>query len=290
MTGSREARGPDFLVIGAHRAGTTWLHRVLRQHPALWLPPVKELHYFDQLTATRTWQDEKRWRRAIASGRRLLNPWQIRFLFGRRTDDWYASLFRRAQRRGRLAGEITPAYATLDEDVFRRVRRINHEIKLIFIMRDPVDRAWSAVNNGLRKGSVADALTIQNALEHAHTPGFLARSAYTDTIRRLQAVFPASQLHFCFFDHLKEEPRRFVGSLLSFLGVDSKEVDQLLPPGAVNSAAGSQPIPTEFQQTIAVEYLPMVEELCQSFDGPPQKWRAGYQKLLVSTPRARSGA
>jgi hypothetical protein len=290
MTGSREARGPDFLVIGAHRAGTTWLHRVLRKHPALWLPPVKELHYFDQLKAARTWQDEKRWRRALMSGPRILDPWHLRFLFGRRTDDWYAGLFYRAQRRGYLTGEITPAYATLDEDVLRRIQRLNPEIKLIFTMRDPVDRAWSAVNNGVRKGFGGGALTIQNALERAHTKSFLARSAYTDTITRLQSVFAPSQLHFCFFDHLKEEPRRFVGSLLSYLGVDSNEVDQLLPPGAVNSAAGSKPIPTEFQQTVAVEYLPMVEELCQRFDGPPQKWRARYQMLLGSMPRARSSA
>ena len=45
---SGAARGPDFLVIGAQRAGTTWLHRVLSEHPALWLTPVKELHYFDK--------------------------------------------------------------------------------------------------------------------------------------------------------------------------------------------------------------------------------------------------
>jgi hypothetical protein len=52
-------KGPDFLVIGAQRAGTTWLHRVLSQHPRLWLPPVKELHYFDKLDTKRTVFDPK---------------------------------------------------------------------------------------------------------------------------------------------------------------------------------------------------------------------------------------
>jgi hypothetical protein len=60
-------RGPDFLVIGAQRAGTTWLHQVLRRHPSLWLPPVKELHYFDKLSHQHTWDDDKRWRRALRS-------------------------------------------------------------------------------------------------------------------------------------------------------------------------------------------------------------------------------
>ena len=40
--------GPHFIVIGAQRSGTTWLHRVLSQHDKLWLTPVKELHYFDK--------------------------------------------------------------------------------------------------------------------------------------------------------------------------------------------------------------------------------------------------
>ena len=55
--------GPDFLIVGAQRAGTTWLHRVLRQHPALWLAPVKELHYFDKPEIARTCLDEKERRR-----------------------------------------------------------------------------------------------------------------------------------------------------------------------------------------------------------------------------------
>src|SRR3954447_22208805 len=42
--------GPDFLCIGAHKAGSTWLYQQLDSHPDFWMPPVKELHYFDQLS------------------------------------------------------------------------------------------------------------------------------------------------------------------------------------------------------------------------------------------------
>src|SRR5688572_30849108 len=95
--------GPDFLVIGAQRAGTTWLHRVLRQHPLLWLAPVKELHYFDKPDIARTCLDEKERRRLGL--RRLLSfdPWDLRFWLGRRNDDWYARLFSDAQARGLVA-------------------------------------------------------------------------------------------------------------------------------------------------------------------------------------------
>src|ERR1700693_6546256 len=41
---------PDFLCVGAHKSGTTWLYRQLDSHPDFWMPPIKELHYFDQLS------------------------------------------------------------------------------------------------------------------------------------------------------------------------------------------------------------------------------------------------
>src|SRR6478735_11126174 len=44
-----KARGPDFLCIGAPKTGTTWLYKHLSRHPEIWIPPVKELHYFDRL-------------------------------------------------------------------------------------------------------------------------------------------------------------------------------------------------------------------------------------------------
>jgi hypothetical protein len=40
-------RSPDFLIVGAQRAGTSWTNRHLRRHPQIWTPPIKELHYFD---------------------------------------------------------------------------------------------------------------------------------------------------------------------------------------------------------------------------------------------------
>ena len=158
------SKGPDFLVIGAQRAGTTWLHRVLRQHPAL-LPPVKELHYFDRLDIKRTILSPKERRRVGLKRLLSLDPWLIKYWFRHRDDKWYASLFRGAQARGLIAGEITPAYATLNEKVLRRIQRMNEGIKLVFVMRDPVDRAWSAVNNAAKK-KAADAFNVEQWREH----------------------------------------------------------------------------------------------------------------------------
>src|SRR4029078_219812 len=45
--------GPDFLCVGAQKAGTSWLYRQLEPHPDFWMPPVKELHYLDNLNRTK---------------------------------------------------------------------------------------------------------------------------------------------------------------------------------------------------------------------------------------------
>lgn len=272
-------KGPDFLVIGAQRAGTTWLHRVLSQHPELWLPPVKELHYFDRLDTKRTILEPKERRRVGLKRLVSLDPWLFNYWFRRRSDRWYASLFRRAQKRGLIAGEITPAYGTLNEKVLRRIHHMNNGIKLIFVMRDPVDRVWSAVNNAARKGA-ADASTVGKALERARESGAAARSAYAATIDRLERVFPASQIHYCFFEDLRDRPDALTAELLTFLGVEPRPAVPIRLPQAVNVAAGTRGAPLEFARAMAGDYLAMVQQLCRRFQGPPQQWRARYEQLL----------
>jgi hypothetical protein len=156
---------------------------------------------------------------------------------------------------------------------------MNSEIKLIFVMRDPVERAWSAVNNDLKKG-VVEAPTIEKTIERARASETASRSAYADTIRRLEAVFPASQIHCCFFDDLRDGPESLTLSVLSFLGVGPNPAAAVQLPQAVNVAAGSKPIPLEFSREMARDYLPLVGDLCQRFQGPPHKWRARYETLL----------
>lgn len=272
-------KGPDFLVIGAQRAGTTWLHRVLRQHPSLWLPPVKELHYFDRLEIKRTILDPKERRRVGLKQLLSLDPWLVSYWLRARSDEWYARLFRGAKAKGLVAGEITPAYATLDESVLRRIKRLNDNIKLIFVMRDPVERAWSAVNNAAKKGA-ADASSVEKSIKRARESGAAARSAYADTIKRLEAVFPANQVHYCFFEDLRDSPEALTSDLFSYLGVEPVPPTPVQLPQAVNVAAGSKPIPPEFSRTMARDYLPMVGDLCRRFDGPPHRWRARYETLL----------
>lgn len=282
MERQTKLRGPDFLVIGAQRSGTTWLHGMLRRHPKLWLPAVKELHYFDKPDIRRGCSRLKDWPRIAFVGLKSFDPWLFRYFFGTRGDTWYMRLFQKAQARGLITGEVTPAYATLGEGVFARIKDMNPDVRLVFIMRDPVDRAWSAANLAAKSGYIAGPLTEEKALKRAYSPGWVSRSSYMDTIKRLESIFPASQLHYCFFDDLRDRPRELAEGILTFLGADPAKISDKHLPGAVNAAATGKPIPKEFERIMAREYLPMVQELCARFDGAPNAWRRRYEALLNS--------
>ena len=278
MSFESEPRGPDFLVIGAQRAGTSWVHFTLKRHPALWLPPIKEIHHFDNRYPGRSWTNATRWRRVWGARRGILDWWMIDFLLGGGSDSWYARLFHEAQQRGHTAGEITPAYATLTRESFWRIHNMNPQIKIIFIMRDPVKRAWSAVKRSSLKGRNSEfEVSVENALKLATRNQHRARSAYMETIKKIKSVFPSSQLYFCFFDDLVAQPANFIAGVLSFLGVDAG-IDKNFGPAAI-SPFGAIPVPANFEREMAKQLLPMLHELCDRFNGPPHQWLARYRAL-----------
>lgn len=118
----------SFLGIGAQKAGTSWLHTMLSCHPQLNLPSRKELHFWD-------------WNRAKGF-------------------KWYSQQFTKKETTktksepssssNLLLGEITPCYAVLKEHHIQEIRTLFPNVKIIFVARDIVDRAWSALCMELR--------------------------------------------------------------------------------------------------------------------------------------------
>src|SRR4029453_6631672 len=130
--------GPDFLCIGVHKGGTTWLYQQLDSHPDFWMPPLKELHYLDQLSRVQRSSSPRcrddRDRRFLQSINSLsANPY-LDF-------EHYARLFE--PKGALLSGDISPNYSTLTSEVIRRVVTHFPKLKVIFLARDPVERVWS---------------------------------------------------------------------------------------------------------------------------------------------------
>ena len=128
---------PDFLCIGAHKGGTTWLYQQLDSHPDFWMPPFKELHYFDQLASVQR-----------ASSPRCRDERDLRFLESIKNLsakpyidlENYARLFE--PKGSLLSGDISPNYSTLSNGVIRRVVGYFSNLKVIFLARDTVESVW----------------------------------------------------------------------------------------------------------------------------------------------------
>jgi hypothetical protein len=274
--------GPDFIGIGAARCGTSWIYEVLSRHPAIWMPPIKELHYFDDPARKRYYRFL---RMRLVSGfwiKRPLSWWDLRYFLGRPDDAWYCRLFEPGHRRGRLTGEITPGYSVLDVHAFSRMKTINPNVKLIFMMRDPVLRCWSAVIKRRQMEGIRAIPGTEEAIRIAHCDGIWTRSLYADCIEKVESLFNPAQIFYGFFEELCETPRTLIRKLLSFLGIESAELDGLGLPSPLNAAAAGTRPPAAFERMLAEPLLPSIRKLCDRFDGPPHKWRVRYQALLDS--------
>lgn len=278
---------PAFLGIGVARAGTTWLHSALRTHPDLWLPPIKELHYFDSIdnTLDEGFALQKRAYRlrrytagrlaARVKGPRTRQPslsWDVRFLTGNGSLSWYRSLFQPAAREGYITGEITPAYALLSRDTIERVHKLSPSAKIILVLRDPVSRTWSNLGRYAKKNE--KTLTEDELRLRLRKPQNMRRSQYNRTLDNWLAVFPDNQVYIGFFDDLVRNPKIFLDSVCGFLGVEpiSNQLPHQLatPIGSGSSTVGD--MPDWIRRELARMYEPELRQLRDRVGGPAEEW------------------
>ena len=222
-----------FVCIGAQKSGTTWLARILSSHPELFMSPVKELHYFDHVGGiTRHLSERKLRSRNRKFLQRLLTQWSQfhelkrqrswyrTYLRGPIDDAWYASLFT-ARDGKRFAGEATPEYAIIGEEGYRHLARLAPEARLLFIMRNPVTRAWSqALHHCRTLGRDAMRLSTAELIEvMEHAPNFEALCDYGATLETVGRTFPAEQLMTLFYEDMHKDREAALRTVCGFIGI-----------------------------------------------------------------------
>jgi len=176
-------RLPDFLVIGALKAGTTYLDELLRDHPELCLPAtVKEVEFF-----TRHYD---------------------------RGPAWYARRF--AKCGSRRAGEVSPQYLS-DPRCPARIHELLPDARLLVSLRDPVQRAYSQYKHWVQVSGYGGDFE-QYLTDH---PGAIDEGRYFDLLSRYLELFPAERLHTVVFEDLLGQPVQVMKGVFHFLGVDT---------------------------------------------------------------------
>lgn len=187
---------PDFIIIGAMKAGTTTLYEYLSRHPDVGMSREKETDYF---VAGRGWDRGLPW-------------YQAQFSPGRR-----------------IYGEASPNYTKFQAfpDVPDRVAAIIPAAKLIFIARDPVARAESQYRHAVLSGEVMpslDKLAGSHQLQH-----LIDVSSYAAQIDQWLARFPPENFLFLRFEQLIADPAPVLSALARFLGIE----DEWPAPGTI---------------------------------------------------------
>lgn len=210
---------PDFLIIGPQRTGTTWLHGNLVEHPEIFMPTEKELYYFNSLKDPST--HPARWGEVSSDL------------------DWYLDFFTPSQAlreeleqqclerfnepyRPSMVGEGTATYAAgLSGDVIDEILVLNPDIKIITMVRDPVQRAWSHAKKDLSKlaGRAQDTIPESEWIEF-FSRWYQVRCGHPSHYMPLwKDRVPEDNLFIGRFIDVGERPGELLQSVYRFLGI-----------------------------------------------------------------------
>lgn len=194
-------RLPTFLIIGAQKSGTTSLYEYLRQHPQVYMSPVKEPHFF-------TYEGER------PPSSSVITEWSD-----------YQALFAQAQDHIAL-GEASTSYLHANHAP-ERIAHYLPEVRLVAILRNPVERAFSNwmhnVENGRERLEFRDALDAEGERMRqgvGYAFYYQYKGFYYRHLCRYLALFPRDRLQVYLFDDLRSDPVSVVQDIYGFVGVD----------------------------------------------------------------------
>ena len=252
-----DAALPNFFIVGTGKAGTTSLYHYLRQHPQIYMSPVKEPCYFaseiraENLTATHLrhiqWLSRK-------LPERLADNKPVRPL-GWLVSEWdeYIRLFQNVQSE-KAIGEASVAYLWSETAAANIASRIP-EAKIVMILRDPSERAFSQYFHQLAFGLMRSTFRehIEKSMRHrdrklgTYYP-LLEVGLYHDQVKRYLDRFSRNNIRIYWYEEAWKQPGRFLADLFQFLDVDStfcpdlsrKSLERRAPRSAFMNYAAKQ--------------------------------------------------
>jgi hypothetical protein len=277
---------PHFLCIGAHKSGTTWLYENLKRHPGVWLPPIKELHYFDGMpglpkVAQRLNDAIKE---VVATGR-VTDPAKLDHMRKVVLDQpkdlaWYRSLFEPAGER--LTGDMTPAYSTLPPAVVGKIRELLPDCRIIFIMRNPIERAWSHFRSNAEKAKLdIAAVGLDIIRRQVDSPNSQLRTAYMRTVETWEQCFPRDRILYLFYDDLVADRDSFLATVCRFLGLPFEQRYFADTRDAVVNRSMVLEIDPSARAYLAGKYHDEIRALQHRFRGHADRWLEECERLIA---------
>jgi len=174
----------DFIGIGAQKAATSWVYACLYEHPEI-CAPIKEIHFFSR----------------------------DRFEKGR---EWYEAQLSECDD-DRKKGEFSTSYL-FHPEAAARINAMYPEVKLICIIRNPIDRAYSQYRNAIKAMEIDKHTTFEQYLGKESSA--LEQGLYYQQLQRYFQYFSYKQFHLAVYEDIKKDPEAFMKAIYTFLGVD----------------------------------------------------------------------
>ena len=264
---------PDFLIIGAPKSGSTALHAALVAHPDLFLSVPKEPKFF--LTdGTRP--------RMRGPGQRGPGDAHSAREWVWRSED-YARLFERAPA-GALRGESTPFYLW-SRDAHERIRSALPDVRMIAVIRDPVERAYSNWTHLWADGlePEADFLSACHLEQQRIADGwapfwrYQELGRYGEQLQHLYSLFPREQVFVLRYRDMVDHPHRTLDAICGFLGVRTGVLTSI-PGTNVGRWADDTPRNRRLRSAVRLG-------AAAGAHLPPQVWRQAEGRLLTRLQR-----
>jgi hypothetical protein len=217
---------PNFIVVGAAKAGTTAMYWYLAEHPAVFMSPVKETNFFAY--------------NLDAAGRLLYGDPDVH-RFPVKTLEEYEGLFREVGSATAI-GEASPLYLESPQAAVR-IRDLLPAARIICSLRHPVDRAYSDYLMYLRRRGRPldpDRELISTAAWARPDSRWMQVSRYYGQLARYFEAFPQDQIHVLLFDDIKQSTLAATQAVYRFLDIDSTYLPDLETPHAPGGVPASR--------------------------------------------------
>jgi len=238
-----------FLCVGAMKSGTSWLYNYLKSNPDVHFAPDKEIHYWDVIQSD---LDKHHFRAKaqqliesanqvlncdvsevsskLAQVERSLSKLQI-YSNSDANHLEYKNYLLKSFKGQKAVGDITPSYCTLNEQTFTEICSLTKSVKFIFIMRDPVERLWSAIRMRASEISLhqddlnANCKSILNELKERPDHFMLTRSDYKGAVTVLDNTISAENIKYIFFEDMFRN--QSMKNLCDFLGIRFNKLNKI---------------------------------------------------------------
>lgn len=270
----------DFICIGAPKAGTTWLYDNLKEHSDIWIPPYKSFQYFSGLADPVRKKKLRRFgfKNILVDGKINLF-WKYKYFFSNPINDqWYLDLFKAGN--GKIKGEISPSYTTLTAEQVEHAYNLAPNAKIIFFMRNPIERCWSHfkliyLKNADKSIDDYSEKFIKNYIKSSDQE---FRSDYIRTYENWSKYYSLDNIYIDFFDRISDDPDGLLKDLCEFLGVNYKN-EFFIETSRRNIFKGvEQKMPQSIKKLLLDKYTNSINELHNKFQSEfTRKWIKGAE-------------